>query len=55
MKKHLKAKRRAIYPYKCAGCRKRRLTRNYDRAIAGLCFVCKPRERAVNPNQTRLF
>lgn len=50
---HLKAKRRAIYPYICAGCRKERKSLIYDRAVGRLCSVCR---RTVTPaNQPSLF
>ena len=53
--KQLLATRRAIYPYKCAGCSKRRLTRHYERAVEKLCYVCKPRQQKVPENQPALF
>jgi predicted SprT family Zn-dependent metalloprotease len=49
----LKAKRRAIYPYSCANCGKRRLSLVYLRASGKVCSKC--RREKVPENQPSLF
>ena len=51
--KHLKAKRRATYPYICASCRKKRMSLVYDRAVNSICSKC--RRDGPAPNQPTLF
>ena len=49
----LKVPRRALYPFTCNGCGKRRYTRKYRRALVKLCNPCTV--NAIPNNQPSLF
>lgn len=44
---------RRVYPYICAGCRRRRIAFVYERAKRQMCLCCE-RDK-VDPNQGQLF